>query len=150
MNPLSRNPGSVTVVLAACSHVYLLACMQQCACLSGGARSIFVWASVYRFLCARSDKTMGPRCVRAANALITVYLHMLVWVDDVRILVGMHVLQIVQVNSWFHLSINSCAPILAWYQSIFYTNYCENNTQDLESFYENKDFILFINIAIPF
>ena len=49
MNPLSRNPGSVTVVLAACSHVYLLACMQQCVCLSGGARSIFVWASVYRF-----------------------------------------------------------------------------------------------------
>ena len=36
MNPLSRNPGSVTVVLAACSHVHLLACMQQCACLSGG------------------------------------------------------------------------------------------------------------------
>ena len=41
MNPLSRNPGSVTVVLVACSHVYLLACMQQCACLSGGARSMF-------------------------------------------------------------------------------------------------------------
>ena len=41
---------------------------------------------------------MGPRCVRAANALITVY-HMLVRVVDVRILVGMHVLQIVQVNS---------------------------------------------------
>ena len=56
---------------------------------------------------------MGPRCVRAANALITVYLHMLVCVVDVRILVGMHVLQIVQVNSLFHLSINSCAPILA-------------------------------------
>ena len=51
------------------------------------------------FLCARSDKTMGPRCVRAANALITVYVHMLVWVVDVRILVDMHVLQIVQVNS---------------------------------------------------
>ena len=51
------------------------------------------------FLCARWDKTMGPRCVRAANALITVYLQMLVGVVDVRILVGMHVLQIVQVNS---------------------------------------------------
>ena len=49
MNPLSRNPGSVTVVLTACSHVYLLACMQPCVCLSGGARSIFVCASVYRF-----------------------------------------------------------------------------------------------------
>ena len=74
MNPLSRNPGSVTVVLAACSYVYLLACMQQCACLSCGARSIPSTA----FLCARSDKTMGPRYVRAANALITVYVHMLV------------------------------------------------------------------------
>ena len=51
------------------------------------------------FLCARSDKTMGPRFVQAANALITVYVHMLVLVVDVRILVGMHVLQIVQVNS---------------------------------------------------
>ena len=57
MNPLSRNPGSVTVVLAACSHVYLLACMQQCACFSGGARFICVWASVYRFsLCALGQK----------------------------------------------------------------------------------------------
>ena len=99
MNPLSRNPGSVTVVLAACSHVYLLACMQQCACLSGGARSIFVWTSVYRFSLCALGQTMGPRCVRAANALITVYLHMLVRVVDVRILVGMHVLQIVQANS---------------------------------------------------
>ena len=30
------------------------------------------------FLFVHSDKTMGPRCVRAANALITVYVHMLV------------------------------------------------------------------------
>ena len=63
MNPLSRNPGSVTVVLAACSHVYLLACMQQCACLSGGARSIFVWASVYRFsLCALRQNNGSEVC----------------------------------------------------------------------------------------
>ena len=78
MNPLPRNPGSVTVVLAACSHVFLLACMQKCACLSGGARSILSGLPSTAFLCAHSDKTMGPRCVRAANALITVYLHMLV------------------------------------------------------------------------
>ena len=92
---------------------------------------------------------MGPRCVRAASALITVYLHMLVWVVDVRILVGMPVLQIVQVNLWFHLSINSCAPILAWYQRKFYTNYCENNTQYLKNIYENKDFILFHQYSNP-
>ena len=78
MNPLSRNPGSITVVLAACSHVYQLACMQQCVCLSGGARTIFVWASVYRFSLCALGQTMGPRCVRAAKDLITVYLHMLV------------------------------------------------------------------------
>ena len=136
--------------LAACSHVYLLACMQQCACLSGGARSIFVWASVYHFsLCALGQNNGSEACVRAANALITAYVHMLVWVVDVRILAGMHVLQIVQVNSWFHLSIYSCAPILAWYQSIFYTNYCENNTKDLENIYENKDFILFHQYSNP-
>ena len=92
---------------------------------------------------------MGPRCLRAANAQITVCVHMLVWVVDVRILVGMHVLQIVQVNSWFHLSINSCEQILAWYQSIFYTNYCENNTQDLENIYENEDFIFFHQYSNP-
>ena len=63
MNPLSRNPGSVSVVLAACSHVYLLACMQQCACLAGGARSIFVWASVYRFsLCALGQNNGSEVC----------------------------------------------------------------------------------------
>ena len=72
MNPLFRNPGSVTVVLAACTYVYLLACMQQCACLSGGARSILSGLPSTAFLCALSDKTMGPRCVRAAKALITV------------------------------------------------------------------------------
>ena len=33
------------------------------------------------------------------------------------------------------MSINSCVPILAGYQSIVYTIYCENNTQDLENVY---------------
>ena len=62
MNHLSRNPESVTVVLAACSHVYI-ACMQQCACLSGWARSIFVWASVYRFsLCALGQNNGSEVC----------------------------------------------------------------------------------------
>ena len=118
---------------------------------SGGARSIFVWASVYRFpLCALAQNNGSEVCVSSKCPDIIVYLNMLVWVVDVRISVDMHVLQIVQVNSWFHLSINSCAPILAWYQSIFYTNYCENNTQDLENIYENKDLSYFINIAIPF
>ena len=63
MNPLSRNPGSVTAVFAACWHVYLLACIQQCACLSGGARSSFVWASVYRFsLCALGQNNGSEVC----------------------------------------------------------------------------------------
>ena len=48
------------------------------------------------------------------------------------------------------MSINSCAPILARYQSIFYTYYCENNTQDIANVYENKDLSYFVNIAIPF
>ena len=48
------------------------------------------------------------------------------------------------------MSIDSCAPNLARYQSIFYTNYCENNTQHLENVYENKNLSYFVNIAIPF
>ena len=51
------------------------------------------------------------------------------------------------VISYEHLY--SCAPILAWYRSIFYTNYCENNTQELENIYENKDFILFHKYSNP-
>ena len=76
MNPLSRNPGSVTVVLAACSHVYLLACMQQCACLSGGARSIFVWASVYRFsLCALGQNNGSEVCASSECPDCCVFAH---------------------------------------------------------------------------
>ena len=69
--PLSRNPGSVTVVLTACSHVYLLACMQQCACLSVGARSIFClgFRLPLFFVCAR---TMGPRCVQRMPWLLCI------------------------------------------------------------------------------
>ena len=76
MNPLSSNPESVTVVLAACSHVYLLACMQKCACLSGGARSIFVWASVYRFsLCALRQNNGSEVCASSECPDYCVFAH---------------------------------------------------------------------------
>ena len=100
MNPLSRNPGSVTVVLATCSHVYLLACMQQCACLSAGARSIFVWASVYRFsLCALGQNNGPEVCASSECSDYYVCAHARLSCRCSNILVGMHVLQIVQVNS---------------------------------------------------
>ena len=70
------NPGSVTVVLAACSHVYLLACMQQCACLSGEARSIFVWDSVYHFsLCALGQNNGSEVCASSECPDYCVFAH---------------------------------------------------------------------------
>ena len=97
MNPLSRNPGSVTVVLAACSHVYLLACMQQCVCLSGGARSIFVWASVYRFsLCALGQNNGSEMRASSECPDYCVYAHARLSCRCSHI--SWHVLQIVQVN----------------------------------------------------
>ena len=51
-----------------------------------------------------------------------------------------------QLNKLF----NKHDPILAWYQSIFYTYNCKGNTQHLENVSENKDLSYFENITIPF
>ena len=56
--------------------VDLLACMQQCACLSGGARSIFVWASVDRFsLCALGQNNGSEVCASSECPDYCVFAH---------------------------------------------------------------------------
>ena len=114
--------------LAACTHVYLVACRSMHAYLVGleALDLISVRASLSTrtaFLdCVRTDTTMDPRCAWAANVLVRV--PRLIWVVDVHItdlfVLLMHVFQIV-----LAISCLKKTPVLARYQSIFYTNYSE-------------------------
>ena len=59
--------------LAAYRHVYLVACnsMRATACLSSGTGSLrYIFCLSRRNMHVRSDTTVDPMCVQAANALV--------------------------------------------------------------------------------
>ena len=77
------------------THVYLVACSNVHVYLVGLDAYFLSELPSNAFLCVRSDTTMGPTCVRAANALLCIYTGSSV--DFLHI--SWHVFKIVLLNS---------------------------------------------------